>query len=129
MNLKMLNPKLSFTILSRLNTTDLCFASWVWQHLEKDELFWQGTLNWDKSLRHYLDDRGEKKFLPNALRFFFSSDSGPQSSGEYLETLPRKFHHRFCASTQVPLLCYCLILFSIDLTSPNAKNKMSQNLF
>lgn len=42
MHLKMLNPKLSFTILSRLNTTDLCLASWVWQDLEKDELLRQG---------------------------------------------------------------------------------------
>lgn len=41
-NLEMLPPELSFTILSYLNATDLCLASCVWQDLANDELLWQG---------------------------------------------------------------------------------------
>ncbi|MBZ3870837.1 F-box only protein 8 [Sciurus carolinensis] len=41
-NLEMLPPELSFTILSYLNATDLCLASCVWQGLANDELLWQG---------------------------------------------------------------------------------------
>ena len=39
-NLEMLPPELSFTILSYLNATDLCLASCVWQDLANDELLW-----------------------------------------------------------------------------------------
>lgn len=41
-NLEMLPPELSLTILSYLNATDLCLASCVWQDLANDELLWQG---------------------------------------------------------------------------------------
>jgi F-box protein 8 len=41
-NLEMLPPELSFTILSYLNATDLCLASCVWRDLANDELLWQG---------------------------------------------------------------------------------------
>ncbi|KAG8453821.1 hypothetical protein GDO86_000445 [Hymenochirus boettgeri] len=41
-NLEMLPPELSLTILSYLNATDLCLASCVWQDLANDDLLWQG---------------------------------------------------------------------------------------
>ncbi|KAE8629893.1 hypothetical protein XENTR_v10000628 [Xenopus tropicalis] len=41
-NLEMLPPELSLTILSYLNATDLCLASCVWQDLANDEILWQG---------------------------------------------------------------------------------------
>lgn len=41
-NLEMLPPELSLTILSYLNATDLCLASCVWQDLANDELLWHG---------------------------------------------------------------------------------------
>ncbi|XP_058048450.1 F-box only protein 8 isoform X2 [Ahaetulla prasina] len=254
-NLEMLPPELSFTILSYLNATDLCLASCVWQDLANDELLWQGwktylltllhrnnpvrwvglkkssqmppsqllclrlckstwghcsiynknpplgfsfrklymqldegsltfnanpeegvnyfmskgilddspkeiakfifctrTLNW-KKLRIYLDERRDvlddlvtlhnfrNQFLPNALREFFKHIHAPEERGEYLETLITKFSHRFCACNPdlmrelglspdaVYVLCYSLILLSIDLTSPHVKNKMSKREF
>ncbi|GAA6076972.1 F-box only protein 8 isoform X1 [Tachysurus ichikawai] len=41
-DLDMLPPELSITILSYLNATDLCLASCVWQELGNDEYLWQG---------------------------------------------------------------------------------------
>ncbi|XP_038610911.1 F-box only protein 8 isoform X2 [Tachyglossus aculeatus] len=189
-NLEMLPPELSFTILSYLNATDLCLASCVWQDLANDELLWQGlckstwghcsiynknpplgfsfrrlymqldegsltfnanpdegvnyfmskgiiddspkeiakfifctrTLNW-KKLRIYLDERRDvlddlvtlhnfrNQFLPNALREFFRHIHAPEERDA------------------VYVLCYSLILLSIDLTSPHVKNKMSKREF
>uniref|UniRef100_A0A4W5RH83 F-box protein 8 n=1 Tax=Hucho hucho TaxID=62062 RepID=A0A4W5RH83_9TELE len=219
-DLEMLPPELSITILSYLNATDLCLASCVWQDLGHDEYLWQGlckstwghcsiynrrlpygisyrrlymmldegsltfnanhqegisyfmskgilvdhpkelakfifctrTLNW-KMLRVYLDERRDvldelvtlhnfsNQFLPNALRDFFRHIHAPEERGEYLETLITKFSHRFCACNPalvrevglspdaVYVLCYSLILLSIDLTSPHVKNKMSKREF
>ncbi|XP_012692530.1 F-box only protein 8 isoform X2 [Clupea harengus] len=219
-DLEMLPPELSITILSYLNATDLCLASCVWQGLGSDEYLWQGlckstwghcsiynrrvpigfsyrklymqldegsltfnanalegiryfmskgilvdhpqeiakfifytrTLNW-KMLRMYLDERRDvldelvtlhnfsNQFLPNALRDFFRHIHAPEERGEYLETLITKFSHRFCACNTrlvqqlglspdaVYVLCYSLILLSIDLTSPHVKNKMSKREF
>ncbi|KAG9344176.1 hypothetical protein JZ751_012660 [Albula glossodonta] len=81
------------------------------------------------------------QFLPNALRDFFRHIHAPEERGEYLETLITKFSHRFCACNPalvremglspdaVYLLCYSLILLSIDLSSPHVKNKMSKREF
>ena len=41
-DLEMLPPELSITILSYLNATDLCLAGCVWQDLGHDEYLWQG---------------------------------------------------------------------------------------
>lgn len=43
-DLEMLPPELSITILSYLNATDLCLASCVWQDLGNDEYLWQGSV-------------------------------------------------------------------------------------
>ncbi|TSX30739.1 F-box only protein 8 [Bagarius yarrelli] len=81
------------------------------------------------------------QFLPNALRDFFRHIHAPEERGEYLETLITKFSHRFCACNPtlvrdvgltpdgVYVLCYSLILLSIDLSSPHVKNKMSKREF
>ncbi|XP_074922480.1 F-box only protein 8 isoform X3 [Chelonoidis abingdonii] len=115
-------------------------------------IFCTRTLNW-KKLRIYLDERRDvlddlvtlhnfrNQFLPNALREFFKHIHAPEERGEYLETLITKFSHRFCACNPdlmrelglspdaVYVLCYSLILLSIDLTSPHVKNKMSKREF
>ncbi|XP_070296223.1 F-box only protein 8-like [Salvelinus sp. IW2-2015] len=115
-------------------------------------IFCTRTLNW-KMLRVYLDERRDvldelvtlhnfsNQFLPNALRDFFRHIHAPEERGEYLETLITKFSHRFCACNPalvrdvglspdaVYVLCYSLILLSIDLTSPHVKNKMSKREF
>ncbi len=43
-DLEMLPPELSITILSYLNATELCLASCVWQDLGSDEYLWQGLV-------------------------------------------------------------------------------------
>ncbi|KAF0038043.1 hypothetical protein F2P81_010917 [Scophthalmus maximus] len=115
-------------------------------------IFYTRRLNW-KMLRIYLDERRDvldelvtlhnfsNQFLPNALREFFRHIHAPEERGEYLETLITKFSHRFCACNPglvrelglspdaVYVLCYSLILLSIDLTSPHVKNKMSKREF
>nr|XP_012416048.1 PREDICTED: F-box only protein 8 isoform X3 [Odobenus rosmarus divergens] len=115
-------------------------------------IFCTRTLNW-KKLRIYLDERRDvlddlvtlhnfrNQFLPNALREFFRHIHAPEERGEYLETLITKFSHRFCACNPdlmrelglspdaVYVLCYSLILLSIDLSSPHVKNKMSKREF
>ncbi|CAB1327226.1 unnamed protein product [Coregonus sp. 'balchen'] len=185
-DLEMLPPELSITILSYLNATDLCLASCVWQDLGHDEYLWQGLCKstWGhcsiynrrlpygfsyRSLYMMLDEGSltfnanhqegisyfmskgilvdhpkelaNNQFLPNALRDFFRHIHAPEERGEYLETLITKFSHRFCACNPVLVrevclspdavyvLCYSLILLSIDLTSPHVKNKMSKREF
>ncbi|XP_068607266.1 F-box only protein 8 [Brachionichthys hirsutus] len=115
-------------------------------------IFCTRRLNW-KMLRIYLDERRDvldelvtlhnfrNQFLPNALRNFFRQIHAPEERGEYLETLITKFSHRFCTCNPglvrelglspdaVYVLCYSLILLSIDLTSPHVKNKMSKREF
>ncbi|XP_062243308.1 F-box only protein 8 [Platichthys flesus] len=115
-------------------------------------IFYTRRLNW-KMLRVYLDERRDvldelvtlhnfsNQFLPNALRDFFRHIHAPEERGEYLETLITKFSHRFCTCNPVLIrelglspdavyvLCYSLILLSIDLTSPHVKNKMSKREF
>ncbi|KAM4611762.1 F-box only protein 8 [Polymixia lowei] len=115
-------------------------------------IFYTRRLNW-KMLRIYLDERRDvldelvtlhnfsNQFLPNALRDFFRHIHAPEERGEYLETLITKFSQRFCTCNPalvrelglspdaVSVLCYSLILLSIDLTSPHVKNKMSKREF
>lgn len=113
-------------------------------------LFFHGTnqLAWQK-VRQYLYSHNDvldemfklqsfkNQFLPNALRKFFQAVDAPISRGEYLNLLIEKFATRFCTDNPdlalvpeiVTILCYSLILLSVDLTSPQVKNKMSKREF
>eukprot|EP00058_Branchiostoma_floridae_P026105 XP_002611595.1 hypothetical protein BRAFLDRAFT_63757 [Branchiostoma floridae] len=98
------------------------------------------------------------QFLPNALRKFFLTIHAPEERGDYLQKLVEKFSQRFCqcnpdcglspgtCALYIPLsmlkffaslfpagvievLCFALILLSVDLSSPHVKNKMSKREF
>ncbi|XP_033111880.1 F-box only protein 8-like [Anneissia japonica] len=76
-------------------------------------------------------------FLPNALRTFFSHVQTPSERGPYLHTLIEMFARKFISCNPdcnltvdtICVLCYSLMLLSIDLTSPKVKNKMSKREF
>ena len=95
-------------------------------------------------------------FLPNALRRFFAKLEAPNDRGTYLQVNSRleeifvkikqsqtfqrlleKFSVRFCQCNpslgmtvdSVYVLCFSLILLSVDLSSPHVKNKMSKREF
>ncbi|XP_077984385.1 F-box only protein 8-like [Glandiceps talaboti] len=77
------------------------------------------------------------KFLANALRQFFSNVDARRQRGNELHSLMEKFATRFIAcnpdcgldAETIYVLCYSLLLLSIDLTSPHIKNKMSKREF
>lgn len=77
------------------------------------------------------------QFLPTALRRFFSKIEAPRERNSYLSFLLEKFSKRFCNCNPqlglnedtVYILCFSLILLSVDLTSPAVKNKMSKREF
>jgi len=75
--------------------------------------------------------------LCDSLRSCFSKIHPPQERGDFLELLVEKFSTRFveCNPTcgfnkeNVALICYSLLLLSVDLYSPHVKNKMSKREF
>lgn len=77
------------------------------------------------------------QFLPNALRKFFREISAPNERGNILNVMIENFSERFCACNPslglskdaVFILCYSLIMLSVDLCSPHVKNKMSKREF
>jgi len=79
----------------------------------------------------------EHQFLPNALRNFFFKLEVPEERNEYLSVLIENFSKRFYECNKdlglsietIYVLCFSLILLSIDLTSPHIKNKMSKREF
>lgn len=99
--------------------------------------------------REYLDRRRDvldhllqlqnfqNQFLPNALRKLFCNISAPNNRGEYLSEMIDKFSDRFCHCNPklgldkdtVFVLCFSLIMLSVDLSSPAVKNKMSKREF
>jgi len=77
-------------------------------------------------------------FLPNRLREFFQRTChAPNARNEYLTILIDQFSNRFttCNSNlglnkdTIFILCYSLIMLSVDLGSPHVKNKMSKREF
>jgi len=76
-------------------------------------------------------------FLPNALRRFFSKLEAPNDRGTYLQRLLERFSVQFCQCNpglgmtvdSVYVLCFSLLLLSVDLASPHVKNKMSKREF
>lgn len=79
----------------------------------------------------------EKQFLPNALRNLFGTISAPEQRGDLLTEMIEKFSARFCSCNPnlgfskdtIFVLCFSLIMLSVDLTSPAVKNKMSKREF
>lgn len=79
----------------------------------------------------------ENQFLPTALRRFFSKIEAPNERNSYLSFILEKFSKRFCSCNPqlnldedtVYIVCFSLILLSVDLTSPHVKNKMSKREF
>ncbi|XP_071126111.1 F-box only protein 8-like [Mytilus edulis] len=79
----------------------------------------------------------EMQFLPNALRNLFGTISAPEQRGGLLTEMMEKFSERFClcnpnlglSKDTVFVLCFSLIMLSVDLTSPAVKNKMSKREF
>lgn len=79
----------------------------------------------------------ENQFLPTALRRFFSKIEAPNERNSYLTLILEKFSKRFCSCNPqlnlseetVYIICFSLILLSVDLTSPHVKNKMSKREF
>ncbi|KAL5012231.1 hypothetical protein ScPMuIL_010782 [Solemya velum] len=79
----------------------------------------------------------QNQFLPNALRNFFAEVSAPNNRGNYLTDMIEKFSERFCYCNPglgfdkdtVFVLCFSLIMLSVDLASPHVKNKMSKREF
>jgi F-box protein 8 len=79
----------------------------------------------------------QNQFLPNALRKFFKEVSAPRERGDTLTIMIENFSQRFCACNPklglskdaVFILCFSLIMLSVDLCSPQVKNKMSKREF
>ncbi|CAG5118187.1 unnamed protein product [Candidula unifasciata] len=79
----------------------------------------------------------QNQFLPNALRKFFREVSAPRDRGSTLTMMIENFSKRFCACNPklglskdaVFILCFSLIMLSVDLCSPQVKNKMSKREF
>jgi len=75
--------------------------------------------------------------LCDSLRAFFSKIHPPEQRGEFLEVLVEMFAGRYhecnpnCGFNKesVAVLCYSLLLLSVDLYSPHVKNKMSKREF
>ncbi|XP_023215200.1 F-box only protein 8-like [Centruroides sculpturatus] len=150
-------PELSLTVLSHLNATDLCLASCVWRELAQDEVLWQSLCHnqWGyitlynqskppgfsyHKLYLILDEgtvtfnadafMGMNYFVKNGLvydgaleiaKFLHNTRSlNPRQMRLYLDV-------RF--SDMVYILCFSLIMLSVDLCSPHVKNKMSKREF
>ena len=80
----------------------------------------------------------ENQFLATALRRFFAKVAAvPAQRTAYLSLLLEQFSRRFCAcnpqleldADAVYVLCFSLLLLSLDLASPHVKNKMSKREF
>ncbi|CAH1777137.1 unnamed protein product [Owenia fusiformis] len=79
----------------------------------------------------------QKQFLPNALRKFFRDIQAPTERGSYLSSMMEKFSAQFCecnpdvglSRDAVFVVCFSLIMLSVDLCSPQVKNKMSKREF
>ncbi|XP_046577545.1 F-box only protein 8-like [Haliotis rubra] len=104
---------------------------------------------WPVRKRQFLDGRRDVlenlvklqnfqgQFLPNALRKFFTEFSAPTQRGNYLTEVIEKFSQQFVACNPqiglsqdtVFMLCFSLIMLSVDLASPHVKNKMSKREF
>ncbi|KAH8870637.1 F-box only protein 8 [Schistosoma japonicum] len=136
-DLHRLPAELALNVLSRLNATDLYLASCVWYDLAYDELLWRRPQVL-RGLINLKDFRNHS--LPNALRGLFSElpapISGPSAS-TFIHSLVSMFSERFAQCNpdlgitrdEIYLLCFSMIMLSVDLWSPSIKNKMSKREF
>lgn len=104
---------------------------------------------YNKSIQLYLKDRNDilEEFillqdfkslsLCDSLRKLFKKVHPPEQRGDFLDHLVEKFANRFyeCnplygfTKESIAVLCYSLLLLSVDLYSPHVKNKMSKREF
>lgn len=109
---------------------------------QTNQLCWQQVRIYLKTRLDVLEELIElqnykNQFLPNALRAFFHAVHAPQAQADSLNFLLDKFSRQFCRDNPnehltpeiVVILCYSLLLLSVDLTSPKIKNKMSKREF
>lgn len=102
-----------------------------------------------KSLQVYLNDRHDILDLLiemmtfkglsicDGLRKFFKKIHPPQQRGNFLDIAVQKFASRYLKCNpgsgfneeNIAVLCYSLLLLSVDLYSPHVKNKMSKREF
>lgn len=102
--------------------------------LQKEKLFKENKAVLENVIRLH---NYENQFLPTALRRFFAKIEAPKERNSYLSLLLEEFSKRFCscnpkldlAVDTVYIICFSLILLSVDLTSPHVKNKMSKREF
>lgn len=103
-------------------------------------------------MRYYLKSRPEvldslinlqdfgNQSLPNALRQFFRLLEAPNTWDPYLHMMMEKFAARFARCNPngslrnynpetIYVLCFSLIMLSVDLANPKIKNKMSKREF
>lgn len=115
-----------------LHHTNLLNCRQLRLYLEKSDPRRRQVLDHLIELQNY-----ENQFLPQALRRFFRSLQAPNTQNNYLRALLEKFSLRFCNcnphlglnSDMVYILCFSLIMLSVDLSSPHVKNKMSKREF
>ncbi|GAB1611142.1 F-box only protein 8-like [Argonauta hians] len=92
-----------------------------------------------RDVLHYVIRRQNlhQLFLPTALRQLFSEVSAPGERGTYLTDMMEMFADQYClcnpniglSKDTVFILCFSLIMLSVDLCSPHVKNKMSKREF
>lgn len=79
----------------------------------------------------------ENQFLPTALRKLFLKVEAHSERTSNLSFLLEKFSKQFCSCNPqlglnedtVYILCFSLIILSVDLSNPAIKNKMSKREF
>lgn len=122
---------------------------------DPDEIakFFYGAKPLDRTqMRYYLKARPEvldslinlqdfgNQSLPSALRQFFSLLEAPNHWDTYLHLMMEKFSNRFASCNphgslgaygpeRIYVLCFSLIMLSVDLANPKIKNKMSKREF
>ncbi|XP_055433658.1 F-box only protein 8 isoform X2 [Bubalus kerabau] len=143
-NLEMLPPELSFTILSYLNATDLCLASCVWQDLANDELLWQGLCKstWGHcSIYNKNPPLGfsfRKLYMQldeGSLTFNANPDEGPRRRESYIVTSAfkeaKQYRALYCnrqhrtVPISVPVILTSLLSVFWRLTSTNSTRSLS----
>jgi len=107
-----------------------------------ENLFWKSVSTFLQARRDVLDELVELQDYTDcpfidAVRRYFARMFPPEHQGNFLVTLVDKFADRYLrcnpecgfAKDSIGLLCYSLLLLSVDLYSPHVKNKMTKREF